>query len=93
MIYSNSLPANSPVFGQVNLFFADLKIEGKQWDSAQYFVDLALANLLDKQQEQEAKYNSDLSGYSGFLPKAYQTQAKIILATRQDTASERMALT
>lgn len=91
-IYSNSLPANSPVFGQLNVFLADLKIERHQLDSAQYYIDLALKNLLGKQQEQEEQYKSDLSGYSGFLPRAYQTQATIILALGQDTISEKQAL-
>lgn len=91
-IYSNSLPANSPVFGQLNVFLADLKIERNQLDSAQYYIDLALKNLLGKQQEQLKQYNSDLSVYSGFLPSAYQTQAEIILALGRDTVSEKQAL-
>ncbi|NEN24457.1 CHAT domain-containing protein [Cryomorpha ignava] len=91
-IYLNTLPGNSPIIGKLFTQLANLKCERNQLDSAQYYVDMALAIFLEKQSEQVSLYQTRLSQFTSFISEAYLTKAKIILNQNSDIESEKEAL-
>jgi len=77
-IYNLTRKQNDPLFGKAYITMCGLKMKQGQNDSAEYYADLSLALLLDKQREQITQFGRNLGALVEFLPYTFYTKAMVV---------------
>lgn len=85
-IYTKTLPPESGVLSQAVIFYSWIKLQQNDYDSAHYYVDVAIAKLTSLPEN-----NPHLMAYADVIKEAYQMKAQIILAQSGDVAALKQA--